>query len=569
MTVNFQKMAEKLIKLQSQEYQSVRDCFFILMVGTLSSVLFVQKLGFYSDDWWWLHASYTYKDKSVIDFLGYAYSDFLRMRPVEVIYKVGSYRLFGFHAFGYHLSNFVILMSAMTLFYLSLKKLFLEPALCLSIVLVYALSPHYSTDRFWITTTQINISMTLYFLSFYSDLRCLEGGTPSQIKWKSLSILSMCGSVLSYELLFPFFFINPLFFLYRHHKLGKLCKKKAYSPGRIASLIFSSIFLLLILMLYKTNTSMRITSHLGIENQILWLLPRIREAFIQSYFDYGVGMPLIIFKIFRDYFDLKVLILGTITGILISGYLYHAFSQSNIVYPTKAKMCLLIVLGICVFVLGYSIFLRSQNIINTLTGIANRIAIAGSLGVAISTVGAVGLTAHLIPTDRLRKIFFVSVIAIVCTCEFIIINTIGSFWVEAYANEQEVLDKIRTNITTLPGGSTLLLDGTCPYVGPAIVFESSWDLEGALRIIYKDNSLNADIVKPNLKIGENYLSTFIYSFEEKYPYGNLFIFNSKNNLTYRLKSKEDAQLYFEKQHPEYKNSCPTGVDGMGVQVFQR
>lgn len=230
-------------------------------------------------------------------------------------------------------------------------------------------------------------------------------------------------------------------------------------------------------------------------------------------------------------------------------------------------MCFLIVLGIFIFVLGYSIFLRSQNVINTLTGIGNRIALAGSLGVAISTVGAVGLTGYLIPTDRLRKIFFVSGIAILCTCEFIIINTIGSFWVKAYANEQEILHKIRSNMDTLPRGSTLLLDGACPYVGPAIVFESSWDLEGALRIIYKDNSLNADIIKPNLRIGEEYLSTFIYSFEEKYPYGNLFIFNSKNNLTYRLKSKEDAELYFQKRHPEYKNSCPTGVDGIGVQVF--
>jgi hypothetical protein len=53
---------------------------------------------------------YTYKDKSVIDFFQYAYSDFVRMRPIEVIYKVGSYWLFGFRAFGYHLSNIVILI---------------------------------------------------------------------------------------------------------------------------------------------------------------------------------------------------------------------------------------------------------------------------------------------------------------------------------------------------------------------------------------------------------------------------------------------------------------------------
>jgi hypothetical protein len=320
-------------------------------------------------------------------------------------------------------------------------------------------------------------------------------------------------------------------------------------------------------MLFKTNTSMRITSHLGIADQIRWLIPRIKEAFIQSYINYGVGIPFIIFKIFRDYFDLKVLILGIITGILIFGYLYRDFSQSNIKYPNKAKMFLLIVLGICIFALGYLIFLRSQNIINTLTGIGNRIAIAGSLGVAISMVGTVGLIGYVIPNNRLRKIFFFVVVAIFCVCEFIIINTIASFWVKAYVNEKEVLDKIKATIHILPKGSTLLLDGSCPYVGPAIVFESSWDLEGALKIIYNDSSLGADIVKPNVKIGEKSLNTFIYSFEEKYPYDNLFIFNSKHYFLFRLNNKEDAQFYFEKLHPEYKNSCPKSIEGIGVQIF--
>jgi hypothetical protein len=35
--------------------------------------------------------------------------------------------------------------------------------------------------------------------------------------------------------------------------------------------------------------------------------------------------------------------------------------------------------------------------------------------------------------------------------------------------------------------------GICPYVGPAIVFESYWDLAGALQVLCRDPTLEADV----------------------------------------------------------------------------
>jgi len=44
-----------------------------------------------------------------------------------------------------------------------------------------------------------------------------------------------------------------------------------------------------------------------------------------------------------------------------------------------------------------------------------------------------------------------------------------------------------------------LLGGDPLILSRAIVFEASWDLAGALRIIYGDDTIRADVVTPNLR----------------------------------------------------------------------
>ena len=42
--------------------------------------------------------------------------------------------------------------------------------------------------------------------------------------------------------------------------------------------------------------------------------------------------------------------------------------------------------------------------------------------------------------------------------------------------EQRVLASTQQRFPAMPPNSTLLLDGVCPYAGPAVVFEANWDL---------------------------------------------------------------------------------------------
>ncbi len=113
----------------------------------------------------------------------------------------------------------------------------------------------------------------------------------------------------------------------------------------------------------------------------------------------------------------------------------------------------------------------------------------------------------------------------------------------------------------------MLLDGICPYIGPAIVFESNWDLQGALMIMYRNYDLRADIVNPSLKVHEDGISTSIYGDKSRYPYQQLLIYNFAQKLTYPIINAETANRYFSQYNPDYSNGCPPSQEGLGVSIF--
>ncbi|MDH4135567.1 MAG: hypothetical protein OEW09_02465, partial [Anaerolineae bacterium] len=183
----------------------------------------------------------------------------------------------------------------------------------------------------------------------------------------------------------------------------------------------------------------------------------------------------------------------------------------------------------------------------------------------------IGWVSTFLPSGQLRRCFFCMVVALLCTSGFLVINTIASFWIAAYRQEQEVLADIRQQFPTLPAGSTLILDGVCPYVGPAIVFERNWDLTGALLMVYRDDSLRADVVTPSLEVTEDGLTKSLYcgAIVNHHPYKKLFVYHVGRKMTYPLPDAEAARLYFRTFNPDHSNGCPPGREGHGVPIFNK
>ena len=109
---------------------------------------------------------------------------------------------------GYHLANAAVLLCSTVLLYLVARELQKSRAIALAVAVVYALLPHYSTARFWIAAYQAPLSIALYFLSLYAELRAVP--SPRTWAWRLLAVLSLVASGLAYEVALPLFLLNPL-----------------------------------------------------------------------------------------------------------------------------------------------------------------------------------------------------------------------------------------------------------------------------------------------------------------------------------------------------------------------
>ena len=119
----------------------------------------------------------------------------------------------------------------------------------------------------------------------------------------------------------------------------------------------------------------------------------------------------------------------------------------------------------------------------------------------------------------------------------------------------------------LPGETSLLLDGICPFVGPGPVFESSWDLTGALQVLYNNPSLSADVIKPSIHIGDMAITTTIYNgLVSHYPYGRLLVYNVRQEEVWLLEDHKSALVYFAQFDPANSTGCAF-EDGGGVSVY--
>jgi hypothetical protein len=286
-----------------------------------------------------------------------------------------------------------------------------------------------------------------------------------------------------------------------------------------------------------------------------------------NFVELGLKLPLLWGKVLVWYPDPATLTLGFILYIVIFAYLYFTFSFSSTPLPSSSLMRSVAIAGFLVFFLGYAIFAANNNVGFSPTGIDNRVTIASSIGIALILVGLIGWLSKSIRSEIFAKWLFCVLVSVVSVGGFVIIATIASFWNLAYAQTKTVLSDIEQNVPTFPKNSVFILDGVCPYQGPGIVFESQWDLKGALQIVYKDPTIQADIVTPRLKLGNEGIQTQTYTFRSDYPYSSVFIYNFKNKQLYAIRDRAAGEVYFQTFNPDFNNDCPPASAGNGVKIF--
>jgi hypothetical protein len=519
----------------------------------------VLDLGFYSDDWWFLNILASAKSQS---FIGLARTvlehENFTVRPVQGLQLSSLYWLFGMNPLGYHIVNALTIALGITLFHLGLNRLKLQRVIAVGVPLVYALLPHYSTTRFWLSSFGANLSILFLFLNLYAGLRYISvknGSAQKKWLWLFVSSFSTLACILTYELAMPLFSVN-LFIFWAEFKRETNPKLRF----NVDALLVCNVLLLMGGIAYKFLLSERTGGFVG--SYTSHVARVIRATIANDYWTYGVKIPVLMWKILKSYYNSRLLFTAAILSSVSFVYLFKikgAFLKPHVWLKIVA-------VGIVVYFGGYAVFLTTKNFQISSTGLSNRIAVAAAIGVAICFVSGAGLLCSFIKNGRVRNAVFSLVLAGLVFCGYIINCTISRFYADSYVQQQAVLDSIYTYVPELNKDNTLILDGMCPYVGPVPVFDCSWDLSGALSLHYK-NAIKADVRTQRMSHDAKGITTWIYGKKGFYPYNkDLVIYNFKTKRTYRLSGFEEARTYFSAISPGL-DECANGLEGEGLKIF--
>jgi hypothetical protein len=541
---------------------AIQDCIFLGTVMLVSLISYINALGFYSDDWSYLdtfNASHNPRELLASFFPSEAY------RPLLVLPLVALFYIFGLQPLGYHIVESAMLFAVVLLLYAILRELSLPRLVTLAVPLTYALLPHYSTDRFWVSVSCANLSMLLCFISFYAALRTTVSWS---MGWMTISLAALMLSTLAYEVTIPLFIVIPPLMWYRASTFSsRVTLNQAVSHRFRIGIALTPVIALVIAMVYKLATQQRTKFQGRFLHQlgtVCW--HAIVLAFNFNYGRYGLLLPRVAWRALNRYFNWPILLVCVFLGILIYWYLLRVGRDAA--WPPAAAWLLLAASGLVIYGLAFSPFTADVTLDWITAGVANRTAIAAALGPALSLVGLMGWVGTLLHSQRIRGCWFAVTISIFCFSGCTIINTIASFWAKASKTQAEILTSIRSQFPVLEPESTIILDGACAYIGPGIVFEGDLDLEPALRLMYRDRTLQANIVTAKTRIDEDGLWTSLYDFKVRYSYSpKLIVYNYLRRIAAPLKDVHAARRYFQKYDPDFTSGCPPSQEAYGAPIF--
>ena len=540
------------------------DCLFLFVIGTLTMVSYAVHLGFYGDDWALLASMHLSKNQSLID----VFTEIVRVhdheiRPVQFLELAALYKLFGLDPLGYHLTNSTILLLDFLLLYFLVRVLGQPRVLALSVSLLFILAPSYSTDRFWIASSAANLSMCFFLLSLHAHLQALRHPRGGFLRWEALAILGVLCSGFCYEVFLPLFLLASAFLFAFELKT----KWSRFAVGRIVgkavlhqTAIVGAVALILVV---KALWAPRVPGNLELIGLAVWTGRAILKAAVINYGYHLLLLPSTTWHVLKYYADFTMVVMAVVIGFAVWIRLYtlpNFFIGSA--GELQAKMPIYLCCGIGLFLAGYSLFpIKPAEV-----GPNNRAAIAGTVGVAVSVMGGLGILTSLSPR-MWRKPIFCSAVAFISMSGALIIAALGNFWIESYRMQKEILSDIQDHVPVIPAGASLILDGVCPYNGPAPVFNATWDLSGALSLAYGRLGVEANIVTQWVTVEQNGLSVPTYADRVIYPFGKLYIYHYGRKTSHVLPDAQAAQSYFDDISTDRVDRCPPDDDGNGVDVM--
>lgn len=550
------------------------DDLVVAVAGFVAAAFFVPHLGFYSDDWVLLAACQLAPDQSLVSlFLG-THAQHFASRPTQGLYSLALCQAFGRSPLGYHTVNTLVLAAGAVLLRSVLARVGAPRLGAVTAGIAFACTPAYSTDRFWFAAFAAPLSVTLYLASLRIDLAAIGRRGAPLIGSRIVSLATLSIGLLAYELALPLALLSPLV-------AWSVARREGQTPWRAArwiAWIAPLAAVLLALGGYKAVESGRLGPVSGEPGRMARILSGVMRldavegdyglnawrAVTVNLGDHGLLLPTHAWSLRHRSPGPALPVVAFLTALAAAGYL-RGLGRHEQWRPGPWRG--LTVAGVAVFMLGYAIFLTNSAIQITPTGVGNRSALAASLGSVMVLAGALGWLVSALPLRSWRSLAYSSVFAVYVGSAVFTTVALSSYWAESYPRQLAVIDDIKSHLPMPAPKTTLFLGGVCAYAGPAVVFESSWDLAFALRIAYHDPTISADVVSASFTPKPGHITTRLYEEDYDWPYGpDTLLYDARTHRSYPLLDQRSTQEVLRRTGLP-SAGCPPAREGVGVSVF--
>jgi hypothetical protein len=534
------------------------DVAFLFTISVLLAVPYATRVGFYSDDWSLIANQVMADDQSWPGLFRAIDSPDKEARPFFYAAVVTLFYAVGVAPSAFQAANTAVLGSVAALLYLVSIRLGAPRALALAFPAVYILLPHYSATRFWVVAFALNLSLLWFLSSVYAALRAVDAQGTRVIWWHVIWAVSLVASVLTYETVLPLACALP--FVLGHSGRSPVARS---TWSLSLQWLMKTAVVLAPALIWKTTHSIRF-HEISLTDRIEWFVEFLSAQASNSFVHFGARLPVLVIRASQERRE-AILIAGLI-GLALFFYLRHIAKHPADAWPSGLRPTVgVMAAGLASWLLALSLFFVSLAPAAGAGGINNRLVNVAALGYAAVVIGLCGCAAWLTLGARSHRSMFPALVALHGAAGALVINVLAGYWVNAAEEQDRVVAAIRRDVA-LDDLTVLIVDGICPYVGPGIVFESSWDLRSRLAIDYGRWPKGADVVTSNMApSADGLVVSMYYGFVKKlHPYTDLQVYDVRTSEITRLHDEASARTYFQQRQDP---GCPPGGEGGGVPVL--
>ncbi len=541
----------------------------LALVVVLGALPYLGRLGLYLDDWIFAgqEAAATSPGNPIAFYNAFAGASNVAVRPLQILlywfYSVASPHgdiLFA-HAF-----NHLMLLGAAIAFHHGLRGVPATRPIAFPFALIMVSAPWFSTARMWMANHMATLSLLGFALALCATVRLWRhrdrSGNPIG---DAILLVSACLlSLLSYELSGP---VLPGLALFVWRAGGSswaaMRRDRTFliTQGTLCAALLAAFAFKVVVGhdLVAPPTAGSLVHH--------GLLIAV-TASLNLIWDMGVILPWTALRAALGPFGGATVVLtgfATAAALMLTGPAGSETAEKAISPPdTTVRLVapgFLLISGIIAFALGYAAFLPRMVYGAEPFGLANRSNIGAAPGAALI------LLAGMVWLDRQRRGMLGLLTTLFCASGVIVLAAIGVSYARASDKADAIFADIVSAVPAPDPGTTILLEGECPYLGAAPIYPSAYGLSDRLRLHYRMPSPLADAVTPGTQVAAQGLTIREFGSDTLYPYGRLLIYDRPAHRVVPLRTRADATAWFA-AHPAKSSTPCTYREGGGTSLFQ-